>query len=321
MALVNAISGAASAQYDYGPFGEPLRSTGPMAKANALAFSTRFYDIESGALYYGSRYFKADSGRWLSRDPLAEAGGANIHAFSDNDPVNNVDPIGENANPAFVIDAIKHGSRTATHHLRIYLVLEAAAYGTALKGRPMTSQFLFHYLDASGTALTLTSDQVNQIRQEPGFAKDEELNINKILKSLTDGSVDYKGTIQHHTFDQDVSPVDLFSAFHEIDFKSSLKGCVTKSSTVNTFDGTLTTELHDNWNFSNPDPRYSQRRPFNTIPSLPSSIRSITEEEFRQLELNGYVKAFDVDGKKVESVSIKAYGSTSVVSVKPSSTY
>lgn len=32
MALVNAADGTVAANYDYGPFGEVIRSTGPMAK-------------------------------------------------------------------------------------------------------------------------------------------------------------------------------------------------------------------------------------------------------------------------------------------------
>jgi hypothetical protein len=34
------------------------------------------------------------TGRWLSRDPLAENGGVNLYAFCNNDPVNGVDGLG-----------------------------------------------------------------------------------------------------------------------------------------------------------------------------------------------------------------------------------
>ena len=71
--LINATNGATSAQYEYGPFGEVIRSTGPMAKLNPFRFSTKYQDDESDLLYYGYRYCTASSGRWLNRDPLGDA--------------------------------------------------------------------------------------------------------------------------------------------------------------------------------------------------------------------------------------------------------
>ena len=56
-----------------GPFGEVIRATGPMAKANPFRFSTKFDDDETDFLYFGYRYYIPSTGRWLSRDPLGEA--------------------------------------------------------------------------------------------------------------------------------------------------------------------------------------------------------------------------------------------------------
>jgi hypothetical protein len=42
VALVNAATGAIAAQYEYGPFGELIRATGPMARANPFRFSTNY---------------------------------------------------------------------------------------------------------------------------------------------------------------------------------------------------------------------------------------------------------------------------------------
>jgi hypothetical protein len=41
---------------DYGPFGELIRATGPMAKVNPFRFSTKYDDDESDLVYYGYRY-------------------------------------------------------------------------------------------------------------------------------------------------------------------------------------------------------------------------------------------------------------------------
>jgi RHS repeat-associated protein len=71
-AVVNATAGAIAAQYEYGPFGEVIRATGPMAKVNPLRFSTKYQDDETGLLYYGYRYYNPSTGRWLNRDPLGD---------------------------------------------------------------------------------------------------------------------------------------------------------------------------------------------------------------------------------------------------------
>jgi RHS repeat-associated protein len=75
-ALVNAANSNVVAQYEYGPFGEPLRATGPMAKANPFRFSTRFTDDETDLLYCGYRFYNQNLGRWPSRDMIEEVGGA-----------------------------------------------------------------------------------------------------------------------------------------------------------------------------------------------------------------------------------------------------
>src|SRR5580693_7965039 len=57
--------------YEYGPFGEPLRVTDE-ATNNPFRFSTKYEDAETGFLYYGYRYYNPGTGRWLSRDPIEE---------------------------------------------------------------------------------------------------------------------------------------------------------------------------------------------------------------------------------------------------------
>jgi RHS repeat-associated protein len=93
-ALIDASNGIHSAQYEYGPFGELIRATGPMAKANPFRFSTKFNDDETGLIYYGYRYYTPSQGIWPSRDPAGESGGRNLYAFCGNDSVNAFDVLG-----------------------------------------------------------------------------------------------------------------------------------------------------------------------------------------------------------------------------------
>ena len=93
-ALVKATDGMVSAQYEYGPFGELLRKTGPMARMNPFRWSTQYSDDESDLVMYPTRPYNPSAGRWLSQDPIGERGGFNLFAFVGNAPVAFVDPFG-----------------------------------------------------------------------------------------------------------------------------------------------------------------------------------------------------------------------------------
>jgi RHS repeat-associated protein len=65
-----------------------------MAFLNPFLFSSKYYDWETGLLYYGHRYYSPSLARWLSRDPIEENGGPNVYGFAGNDPVNALDLFG-----------------------------------------------------------------------------------------------------------------------------------------------------------------------------------------------------------------------------------
>ena len=95
--LLSAAEGIITADYEYSPFGEVIRETGRVAKANPFRFSTKYQDDESDLLYYGYRYYSAGTGKWLSRDPSDPETGEdalNLYRFVNNDVVNNLDPFG-----------------------------------------------------------------------------------------------------------------------------------------------------------------------------------------------------------------------------------
>jgi RHS repeat-associated protein len=73
MALADGSSGVISANYEYGPFGELIGSSGTQAAA-PIRFSSKYQDTETDLVYYGYRYYNATAGRWPSRDPLGEPG-------------------------------------------------------------------------------------------------------------------------------------------------------------------------------------------------------------------------------------------------------
>ena len=87
---------------EYEPFGRVLSRSradaGPLpAQAEPLCpfgFSSRYLDSDTGLLYFGYRYYTPDLGRWLCRDPLQEQAGPNLYAYCQNDPINQIDPLG-----------------------------------------------------------------------------------------------------------------------------------------------------------------------------------------------------------------------------------
>lgn len=56
-----------------------------------------YIDNESGLYNYGYRYYDAQLGRWLSRDPIVEKGGLNLYEFCKNRPTVRVDFVGLNS--------------------------------------------------------------------------------------------------------------------------------------------------------------------------------------------------------------------------------
>jgi hypothetical protein len=68
-------------------------SSPPMKTSLRLFLLAAFAVILVGT---ASAHYNPQLGRWLSRDPLGEAGGFNLYAYCGNDPVNGHDPLGLN---------------------------------------------------------------------------------------------------------------------------------------------------------------------------------------------------------------------------------
>jgi len=94
--LVDMATGAKSATYEYGAFGETLIADGVAAEAMPFRFSTKYHDAETGFYNYGYRIYQPNTGCWLSKDPLEEDGGVNLYGFVSNNAVDAIDPLGQN---------------------------------------------------------------------------------------------------------------------------------------------------------------------------------------------------------------------------------
>jgi len=93
-------TGAITQRMEYDAFGNEmtldsvLEGGGGTIREVPFRFSTKYTDSETGLSYYGYRYYSAEMGRWLNRDPIGEEGGTNLYAVVSNNMVNWVDPEG-----------------------------------------------------------------------------------------------------------------------------------------------------------------------------------------------------------------------------------
>jgi len=104
-------NGNVVAHYEYSPFGKITQSSGTMASNFDYRFSSEVFDNETGLSYYNFRYYSAELGRWLSRDPVEELGHVllkftcegtpysnednNPYRHTNNNPINFIDSNGE----------------------------------------------------------------------------------------------------------------------------------------------------------------------------------------------------------------------------------
>ena len=83
-----------AAKYLYGPFGETLSFSGPLAPFNTPRFASKEWNDRAGIYYFGRRYYDPILIRFVNRDPLAEQGGINLYAYVANNPINEFDLLG-----------------------------------------------------------------------------------------------------------------------------------------------------------------------------------------------------------------------------------
>ena len=89
-------------QYDYDSFGN---LTNPPTTGNPYTYTSREYDPETGLLFYRARYYDPKVGRFLQQDPKGFDGGdVNFYAYVAGNPINAVDPMGEEITLDEVLD-------------------------------------------------------------------------------------------------------------------------------------------------------------------------------------------------------------------------
>ena len=92
--LLTDSSGAVAWRSSYAGFGEAQLGTPQLAQPFNIRFPGQYYDAETGLHYNRYRYYDPSIGRYISADPIGQAGGVNLYTYVLNDPVNWMDPFG-----------------------------------------------------------------------------------------------------------------------------------------------------------------------------------------------------------------------------------
>jgi RHS repeat-associated protein len=90
---VVAQNGTLLARYDYKPYGKRVQVSGTYEAAKG--YTGHDYHAASDLILTRYRAYDPSSGRWLSSDPIEEAGGLNLYGYAGNDPVNKIDALGD----------------------------------------------------------------------------------------------------------------------------------------------------------------------------------------------------------------------------------
>jgi RHS repeat-associated protein len=160
---LDAATGNKTAQYEYGPFGEALKATGPAAQSLPFRYSTKYAETETELVYYGLRYYKPNVGRWLNRDPKGEQGGLNLYTFIGNSSIQSVDALGMETLGGALLEKFKHdihGWILVQHYLYgdgSALVLDWGDYMEASPGLRVAVALELSYLANKGNLCDLAA--------------------------------------------------------------------------------------------------------------------------------------------------------------------
>lgn len=90
--IVNSQDGSIAQRIDYDEWGKVVLDTNPGFQP--FGFAGGLYDSETKLTRFGLRDYDPEIGRWTSKDEIRFAGGINLYAYVENNPISNVDLLG-----------------------------------------------------------------------------------------------------------------------------------------------------------------------------------------------------------------------------------
>lgn len=87
-------SGSIVNKYAYTPFGTLVGSKETVSNPFRYVGKYGVMDDNNGLFYMRARYYDAETGRFITKDPIGFAGGVNLYAYVKNNPMKWIDPTG-----------------------------------------------------------------------------------------------------------------------------------------------------------------------------------------------------------------------------------
>jgi RHS repeat-associated protein len=81
-------------QSDYMPFGSQYEKSGDPDFEEWRGFTGKELDPGSGLMYFNARWYDAETGRFISEDPVADPNNPNLYSLCANNPISRIDPTG-----------------------------------------------------------------------------------------------------------------------------------------------------------------------------------------------------------------------------------
>jgi len=91
--MMSDINGVTVWAASYSSFGEAAVDASSTV-VNNLRLPGQYFDAETGMHYNWHRYYDPGTGRYITADPIGFRGGVNLFTYSNNNPVNRIDPKG-----------------------------------------------------------------------------------------------------------------------------------------------------------------------------------------------------------------------------------
>src|SRR5262249_15828499 len=101
---------------DYDSFGNIIAQTNPAA-GDRFTFTGREWDPVLALYYYRARFYDPQLGRFISQDPMGfSAGDVNLYRYVGNDPLNLMDPSGNDAITEWAVEQAQGALRKIGCH-------------------------------------------------------------------------------------------------------------------------------------------------------------------------------------------------------------
>jgi len=140
-------------------------------------------------LLLGHRYYLPRLGRFLTQDPIGQAGGLNLYAYCENNPLNKVDPDGTHTADAQLKQAYPKSYARIQSSMARLTAAKVAAYGRIANAQPSAVRQAFK----AGSGPIVSSRRLGYYGEtDPNYSPARIFIAKQMLSAYEKGYVDGK---------------------------------------------------------------------------------------------------------------------------------